>query len=169
MPAGVSTNAIFFGAATLVSLAAFIGLVLIPSLNAYGRWPEKLAAGNGIAIRARFWRTTSRRLAVSHLRKLSVSGLSALRSSIASRPRPTSLMQRWSTATGGWWYSIELGRPCSGRASARSSPARADHQALGTGSGASKVLLNHPAYVASDRPRPPRGSPRPNCHDKSDR
>lgn len=45
MPAGVSTNAIFFGAATLVSLAAFIGLILIPSLNAYGRWPEKLAAG----------------------------------------------------------------------------------------------------------------------------
>lgn len=45
MPAGVSTNAIFFGAATLVSLAAFVGLILIPSLNAYGRWPEKLAAG----------------------------------------------------------------------------------------------------------------------------
>jgi hypothetical protein len=45
MLAGVSTNALFFAAATLVSLAAFIGLILIPSLNAYGRWPEKLAAG----------------------------------------------------------------------------------------------------------------------------
>lgn len=45
MLSGVSTNAIFFGAATLVSLAAFIGLILIPSLNAYGRWPEKVAAG----------------------------------------------------------------------------------------------------------------------------
>ena len=42
---GVSTNAILFGAATLVSLAAFVGLILIPSLSAYGRWPEKLAAG----------------------------------------------------------------------------------------------------------------------------
>ena len=41
----VSTNAIFFGAATLISLAAFVGLILIPSLSAYGRWPEKLAAG----------------------------------------------------------------------------------------------------------------------------
>ncbi len=45
MLSGVSTNAIFFGVATLVSLAAFIGLILIPSLNAYGRWPEKVAAG----------------------------------------------------------------------------------------------------------------------------
>ena len=45
MPAGVSTNAVLFAAATLVSLAAFIGLILIPSLSAYGRWPEKLAAG----------------------------------------------------------------------------------------------------------------------------
>jgi hypothetical protein len=45
MLAGVSTNAIFFAAATVVSLAAFIGLILIPSLSAYGRWPEKLAAG----------------------------------------------------------------------------------------------------------------------------
>ncbi len=45
MPAGVSTNAVLFAAATLISLAAFIGLILIPSLSAYGRWPEKLAAG----------------------------------------------------------------------------------------------------------------------------
>ena len=42
---GISTNAALFGAATLVSLAAFIGLILIPSLSAYGRWPEKVAAG----------------------------------------------------------------------------------------------------------------------------
>ncbi len=45
MLTGVSTNAIFFGAATLISLAAFVGLILIPSLSAFGRWPEKLAAG----------------------------------------------------------------------------------------------------------------------------
>lgn len=45
MLSGVSTNAILFGAATLVSLAAFVGLILIPSLSAYGRWPEKIAAG----------------------------------------------------------------------------------------------------------------------------
>lgn len=42
---GISTNAILFSAATVVSLAAFIGLILIPSLNAFGRWPEKIAAG----------------------------------------------------------------------------------------------------------------------------
>jgi hypothetical protein len=41
----ISTNAILFGAATLVSLAAYVGLILIPSLSAYGRWPEKFAAG----------------------------------------------------------------------------------------------------------------------------
>ena len=34
-----------FGAAGLVSLAAFIGLILVPSLGVYGRWPEKMAAG----------------------------------------------------------------------------------------------------------------------------
>lgn len=45
MLSGVSTNAILFGAATLVSLAAFVGLILIPSLSSYGRWPEKIAAG----------------------------------------------------------------------------------------------------------------------------
>ncbi len=45
MLTGVSTNAIFFGAATVVSLAAYVGLILIPSLSAYGRWPEKFAAG----------------------------------------------------------------------------------------------------------------------------
>ncbi len=44
MLSGISTNAILFGAATLVSLAAFVGLILIPSLSAWGRWPEKIAA-----------------------------------------------------------------------------------------------------------------------------
>lgn len=34
-----------FGAAAVVSLVAFVVLVLIPSLSAYGRWPEKIAAG----------------------------------------------------------------------------------------------------------------------------
>jgi len=42
---GISTNAILFGAAAVVSLSAFVGLILIPSLGAYGRWPEKVAAG----------------------------------------------------------------------------------------------------------------------------
>lgn len=45
MALGISTNALLFGAAGLVSLAAFVILILIPSLSAYGRWPEKLAAG----------------------------------------------------------------------------------------------------------------------------
>ena len=45
MLTGVSTNAVFFGAATLISLAAYIGLILMPALSAYGRWPEKFAAG----------------------------------------------------------------------------------------------------------------------------
>ena len=34
-----------FGAAGLVSLAAFVGLILAPALGAYGRPWEKLAAG----------------------------------------------------------------------------------------------------------------------------
>ncbi len=41
----VSENAVLFGAATVVSLAAFVGLILVPALNSYGRWHEKLAAG----------------------------------------------------------------------------------------------------------------------------
>lgn len=41
----VSTNVWYFGAAGLVSLAAFIGLILVPALSAYGRWPERAAAG----------------------------------------------------------------------------------------------------------------------------
>jgi hypothetical protein len=34
-----------FGAAGLVSLAAFVGLILVPALGSYGRPWEKLAAG----------------------------------------------------------------------------------------------------------------------------
>ena len=34
-----------FGAAGLVSLAAFVGLILVPALGSYGRRWEKLAAG----------------------------------------------------------------------------------------------------------------------------
>ncbi|HTU14606.1 MAG TPA: hypothetical protein VMF31_05360 [Solirubrobacterales bacterium] len=45
MVLAVSNNALLFGAATVVSLSAFIGLILIPAVNSYGRWHEKLAAG----------------------------------------------------------------------------------------------------------------------------
>lgn len=41
----IATNVLYFGAAGLVSLAAFIGLILVPALSAFGRWPERLAAG----------------------------------------------------------------------------------------------------------------------------
>lgn len=36
---------LLFGAAALVSLVAFVGLILIPALSAYGRIWEKAAAG----------------------------------------------------------------------------------------------------------------------------
>jgi hypothetical protein len=41
----LSTNAWLFVAAAAISLVAYVGLILIPALSAYGRWPEKLAAG----------------------------------------------------------------------------------------------------------------------------
>lgn len=41
----IATNVWYFGAAGLVSLAAFIGLILVPALKSFGRWPERLAAG----------------------------------------------------------------------------------------------------------------------------
>jgi hypothetical protein len=41
----VGTEYYLFGAAGLVSLAAFIGLILVPALGAYGRTWEKFAAG----------------------------------------------------------------------------------------------------------------------------
>ena len=45
MVLAVSTNIWYFGAAGLVSLAAFIGLILMPAVGSYGRWHERLAAG----------------------------------------------------------------------------------------------------------------------------
>lgn len=45
MVLAISTNTMLFGAATLVSLAAFVGLILVPAVSSYGRWSEKLAAG----------------------------------------------------------------------------------------------------------------------------
>ena len=45
LPTDIPNNAIFFGAALLVSLAAFIFLIFIPALKSFGRWPEKVAAG----------------------------------------------------------------------------------------------------------------------------
>jgi hypothetical protein len=41
----IPTNAWLFGAATLVSVVAFVALILIPALKSYGHWPERLAAG----------------------------------------------------------------------------------------------------------------------------
>jgi len=41
----MSANVWYFGAAGLVSLAAFIGLILVPAMGAFGRWPERVAAG----------------------------------------------------------------------------------------------------------------------------
>ena len=39
------TEYYLFGAAGLISLAAFIGLILVPALSSYGRTWEKFAAG----------------------------------------------------------------------------------------------------------------------------
>ena len=41
----LGTEYYFFGAAGLVSLAAFVGLILVPALGSYGRAWEKMAAG----------------------------------------------------------------------------------------------------------------------------
>jgi hypothetical protein len=45
MVLAISTNIWLFGTATLVSLSAFVGLILIPAMGSYGRWPEKMAVG----------------------------------------------------------------------------------------------------------------------------
>ena len=45
MVIAISTNVWYFGAAGLVSLAAFIGLILVPALGSFGRWSERFAAG----------------------------------------------------------------------------------------------------------------------------
>ncbi len=41
----VSTNAWYFGAAGLVSLIAFVALILVPAMSSFGRWHERFAAG----------------------------------------------------------------------------------------------------------------------------
>jgi hypothetical protein len=41
----LGTEYYLFGAAGLVSLAAFVGLILVPALGSYGRPWEKMAAG----------------------------------------------------------------------------------------------------------------------------
>jgi hypothetical protein len=41
----IENEYLLFGAAGLVSLAAFVGLILVPALSSYGRVWEKAAAG----------------------------------------------------------------------------------------------------------------------------
>jgi hypothetical protein len=41
----LGTEYYIFGAAGLISLAAFVGLILVPALGSYGRAWEKFAAG----------------------------------------------------------------------------------------------------------------------------
>lgn len=41
----IATNVWYFGAAGVVSLAAFVGLILVPAFRSFGRWYERLAAG----------------------------------------------------------------------------------------------------------------------------
>lgn len=43
--AGVTTNVWYFGLAGLLSLTAFVGLILVPAISSYGRWSERIAAG----------------------------------------------------------------------------------------------------------------------------
>jgi hypothetical protein len=45
MPLALSTTVWLFSAAGFISLTAFVGLILVPAMSSYGRWPEKLAAG----------------------------------------------------------------------------------------------------------------------------
>lgn len=42
---GVATNVWYFSAAGLVSLIAFVWLILVPALSSFGRWYERMAAG----------------------------------------------------------------------------------------------------------------------------
>jgi hypothetical protein len=41
----IQNEYVLFGAAGLISLAAFVGLILVPALGSYGRLWEKAAAG----------------------------------------------------------------------------------------------------------------------------
>ena len=43
--AKIATEYWLFGAAGLISLAAFVGLILVPAMGSYGRAWEKVAAG----------------------------------------------------------------------------------------------------------------------------
>lgn len=45
MVLAVSTNVWYFAAAGVVSLAAFVGLILVPAVSSFGRWQERIAAG----------------------------------------------------------------------------------------------------------------------------
>ncbi len=39
-----TTQVLIFGGATLISVAAFVGLILVPALGSFGRWWEKAGA-----------------------------------------------------------------------------------------------------------------------------
>ena len=45
MPFDFSQNTWYFIAAAVLSLTAFVWLILVPSLSSFSRWHEKLAAG----------------------------------------------------------------------------------------------------------------------------
>ncbi len=45
MVIALSQNWLLLGAASVVSLTAFIVLIMVPAMSSYGRWPEKVAAG----------------------------------------------------------------------------------------------------------------------------
>lgn len=42
--AEIPTQVYIFGGATLISLTAFVGLILAPALGSFGRWWEKMGA-----------------------------------------------------------------------------------------------------------------------------
>lgn len=39
-----TTQVLIFGGATLISVVAFVGLILVPALGSFGRWWEKAGA-----------------------------------------------------------------------------------------------------------------------------
>lgn len=45
MVIALSTTVWLFSAAGFISLTAFVGLILVPAVSSFGRWPEKIAAG----------------------------------------------------------------------------------------------------------------------------
>lgn len=45
MVIAISENLWLLGAASAVSLTAFVVLIMVPAMSSYGRWSEKLAAG----------------------------------------------------------------------------------------------------------------------------